>query len=103
MRVHVNPDAADGVMVEWREYFVAYPRREGYSPGPVFSDARGREERGLYGLAEYLRRDGVVGVVVPDGESSDARAGTVRSEPAGRAAVSTCCCAAGRRHVGRVV
>jgi hypothetical protein len=50
----------------WRESFAAYARREGYCLGSVFTDVRGREERGLYGLAEYLRRDGVVGVVVPD-------------------------------------
>jgi hypothetical protein len=63
---HASPDAAKGMVAEWRESFAAYARREGYSLGPVFSDVRGRAEAGLYGLAEYLRRDGAVGVVVPD-------------------------------------
>src|SRR5512141_2660674 len=52
--------------MEWREAFAAWTRREGYALGSVFTDIRGRDESGLNGLAEYLRRDGVVGVVVPD-------------------------------------
>jgi hypothetical protein len=63
---HANPDAVEGVVAEWRESFAAYARREGYALGMVFIDVRGRGEGGLYGLAEYLRRDGVVGVVVPE-------------------------------------
>jgi hypothetical protein len=61
-----SADSVEDLVVEWRESFAASAWREGYSLGSVFSDARGREERGLYGLALYLRRDGVVGVVVPD-------------------------------------
>jgi hypothetical protein len=63
---HANPDAAEGLVADWRRSFAAYAGREGYSLGAVFADVRGREERGLYGLAEYLRRDEAVGVVVPD-------------------------------------
>lgn len=63
---HANPDAADGQVAKWRESFAAYARREGYALGPVFTDVRGRAEGGLFGLTEYLRRDGVVGVVVPN-------------------------------------
>lgn len=63
---HAKPEAAEGLLMEWREAFAAWTRREGYALGSVFTDVRGRDERGLYGLAEYLRRDGVVGVVVPD-------------------------------------
>lgn len=63
---HANPESAQDLVAEWREAFAAYTRREGYALGSVFTDVRGQEERGLYGLAEYLRRDGVVGVVVPD-------------------------------------
>ncbi|HET9656806.1 MAG TPA: hypothetical protein VFP72_15745 [Kineosporiaceae bacterium] len=63
---HAKPEAAEGLLLEWRESFAAWTRREGYCLGPVFTDVRGRGEGGLYGLAEYLRRDGVVGVVVPD-------------------------------------
>jgi hypothetical protein len=63
---HANPDAAEGLVSAWRVSFAAYASREGLALGSVFTDVRGREERGLYGLAEYLRRDGVVGVVVPD-------------------------------------
>ena len=66
MPAHASPGAAEGLVVAWRESFAAYTRREGYALGPVFTDVRGRGEGGLYGLAEYLRRDGVVGVVVPD-------------------------------------
>jgi hypothetical protein len=64
--VHANPDSARDLVAEWRTAFVDYAQREGYALGSVFSDVRGREERGLYGLSEYLRRDGVVGVMVPD-------------------------------------
>ncbi len=63
---HANPESAKGLVAEWREAFAVYARREGYALGSVFTDVRGREERGLYRLAAYLRRDGVVGVVVPD-------------------------------------
>lgn len=63
---HANPDSAEGLVSAWRASFAAYASSEGYCLGSVFTDVRGREERGLYGLAEYLRRDGVVGVVVPD-------------------------------------
>jgi hypothetical protein len=63
---HANPVSAEGLVAEWRESFAAYARRRGYVLGSVLSDVRGWDERGLYGLAEYLRRDGVVGVVVPD-------------------------------------
>jgi hypothetical protein len=62
----VSPDSVEGLVAAWRVSFADFARREGYSLGSVFTDVRGREERGLYGLAEYLRRDGVVGVVVPD-------------------------------------
>ncbi len=61
-----SPDVLEGLVSAWRESFAAYAGREGYQLGSVFTDVRGREERGLYGLAQYLRRDGVVGVVVPD-------------------------------------
>lgn len=61
-----SPDAAEGIVAERRDSFAAYAQREGYSLGPVFFDVRGRAEAGLYGLAEYLRRDDAVGVVVPD-------------------------------------
>ncbi|HET9656762.1 MAG TPA: hypothetical protein VFP72_15525 [Kineosporiaceae bacterium] len=63
---HARPEAAEGLLLEWRESFAAWAQSEGYALGSVFTDVRGRDERGLYGLAEYLRRDGVVGVVVPD-------------------------------------
>jgi hypothetical protein len=59
-------NAVEGLVGAWRESLAAYARREGYALGAVFVDVRGRGERGLYGLAEYLRRDGVVGVIVPD-------------------------------------
>jgi hypothetical protein len=63
---HASPDSAEVLLTAWRASFTAYASREGYRLGSVFTDVRGREERGLYGLAQYLRRDGVVGVVVPD-------------------------------------
>lgn len=63
---NVSPDSVEGLVAAWRVSFADFARREGYSLGSVFTDVRGQEERGLYGLAEYLRRDGVVGVVVPD-------------------------------------
>lgn len=63
---HADPEAAEGFVAAWRVAFAAYARREGYALGPVFMDVRGRGEGGLYGLADYLRGDGVVGVVVPD-------------------------------------
>ncbi|HET9658450.1 MAG TPA: hypothetical protein VFP72_24065 [Kineosporiaceae bacterium] len=63
---HAKPEAAEGLLMDWREAFAGWARREGYALGSVFTDVRGRDEDGLYGLAEYLRRDGVVGVVVPD-------------------------------------
>jgi hypothetical protein len=66
MPAHANPDSTEGLVREWRELFAAFARCEGYALGPVFTDVRGRAEGGLYRLAEYLRRDGVVGVVVPD-------------------------------------
>lgn len=62
---HASPDAADGLVAAWRDRFAAHADRAGYALGPVFADVRGRSERGLYGLAEYLRRDGVVAVMVP--------------------------------------
>jgi hypothetical protein len=61
-----GPDAADGLVAAWRSSSTARADRHGYLLGPVFTDVRGRAERGLYGLAEYLRGDGVVAVVVPD-------------------------------------
>lgn len=64
--VHTDPEATERVVAAWRVSFAAFARREGYALGAVFTDVRGRDERGFYGLAEYLRRDGVVGVVVPD-------------------------------------
>jgi hypothetical protein len=63
---HAGPDAADGLVAAWRSRFAAHADRHGYLLGGVFTDVRGRTERGLYSLAEYLRRDGVVAVVVPD-------------------------------------
>lgn len=63
---HASPDSAEGLVSAWRESFAAYAGREGYCLGSVFADLRGRDERGLYELAQYLRRDGVIGVVVPD-------------------------------------
>jgi hypothetical protein len=63
---HAKPDAAEGLVAEWRELLTAYARREGYALGRVFTDVRGREENGLYGLAECLHRGEVVAVVVPD-------------------------------------
>lgn len=63
---HADPDAAERVVTAWRVSCAAFARREGYALGAVFSDVRGRDECGIYGLAEYLRRDGVVAVVVPD-------------------------------------
>lgn len=62
---HASLNAVEGLVGAWRESFAAYAHREGYALGSVFVDVRGRGERGLYGLAEYLRRDGVVGVIVP--------------------------------------
>ncbi len=59
-------DAADGLVAAWRSRFAAHADRHGYVLGGVFADVQGRTERGLYALAEYLRRDGVVAVVVPD-------------------------------------
>ncbi|HET9657760.1 MAG TPA: hypothetical protein VFP72_20580 [Kineosporiaceae bacterium] len=61
-----NPEAAERLLAHWRQALAAWARCEGYALGAVFTDVRGRDERGLYGLAEYLRRDDVVGVVVPD-------------------------------------
>jgi hypothetical protein len=63
---HADPEAVEGLVAAWRVSFADFARREGFALGPVFTDVRGRSERGIYGLAEYLRRDGVVGVVVPD-------------------------------------
>jgi hypothetical protein len=63
---HANPDSTEGLVSAWRASFAACASSEGYCLGSVFTDVRGREERGLCGLAEYLRSDGVVGVVVPD-------------------------------------
>jgi hypothetical protein len=62
----VSPESVEGLVAAWRVSFADYARREGYALGSVFMDVRGREERGLYGLTEYLRRGGAVGVVVPD-------------------------------------
>ncbi|HET9658298.1 MAG TPA: hypothetical protein VFP72_23300 [Kineosporiaceae bacterium] len=63
---HAKAEVAEGLLLEWREAFAGWARCEGYVLGSVFTDVRGRGEGGLYGLAKYLRRDGVVGVVVPD-------------------------------------
>jgi hypothetical protein len=63
---HASAETTQGLVAAWCRSLDAYASREGYCLGPVFTDLRGREERGLYGLADYLRRDGVVGVVVPD-------------------------------------
>jgi hypothetical protein len=49
-----------------RQRMADLARSEGYAIGPLFTDIRSRDESGLYGLVEYLRREDVVAVVVPD-------------------------------------
>jgi hypothetical protein len=61
-----GPAAADGLVSAWRNRFAAHADRHGYQMGPVFTDVRGHTEHGLYRLAEYLRQDCVVDLVVPD-------------------------------------
>jgi hypothetical protein len=63
---YAKPETAQALVVQWRRVFAARACREGYAPGPVFTDLRGRDESSLYELAAYLRRDGVIAVVVPD-------------------------------------
>lgn len=64
--MHASRRSAARPVREWSASFAAYAHQEGLAPGEAFTDVWGREGSGLAGLAGYLRRDGVVGVVVPD-------------------------------------
>jgi hypothetical protein len=63
---HASRRDAKGEIAAWSQALAGYAHQEGYALGAVFTDVRGRDENGLYGLAEYLRRNEAVGVVVPN-------------------------------------